>query len=140
VPSHDGHCRQPVTGATVAPVCRRLHRGIEPRETQAMKTNRTRLLTLALAFAAAGCWLGSATDAHAQQVTYYYASPAPQTVYYPAETVYYQTSYQRVYQGTSWYWSPTAGWQSYNRYVDVPYQVPTYVYPQTVPVTTTYYW
>lgn len=105
-----------------------------------MKTNRTRLLTLALAFAAAGCWLGSATDAHAQQVTYYYASPAPQTVYYPAETVYYQTSYQRVYQGTSWYWSPTSGWQSYNRYVDVPYQVPTYVYPQTVPVTTTYYW
>jgi hypothetical protein len=105
-----------------------------------MKTNRTRLLTLAMALAAACCWLGSATDAHAQQVTYYYASPAPQTVYYPAETVYYQTSYQRVYQGTSWYWSPTAGWQSYNRYVDVPYQVPTYVYPQTVPVTTTYYW
>ena len=54
--------------------------------------------------------------------------------------VYYQTYYQPVYQGTSWYWSPTTGWQSYNRYVDVPYQVPTYSYPQAVPVTTTYYW
>jgi len=100
-----------------------------------MKTNRTRLLTLAMALAAACCWLGSATDAHAQQVTYYY----PQTTYYSAPT-YCQTYTQRVYQGTSWYWSPTSGWQSYNRYVDVPYQVPTYVYPQTVPVTTTYYW
>ena len=108
-----------------------------------MKTNRTRLLTLALALTAACCGLGWATDAHAQQVTYYYASPAPQTVYYP-ETVYYsaptyQTYYQRVYQGTSYYWSPTSGWQSYNRYVDVPYQVPTYSYSQAVPVTTTYY-
>ena len=100
-----------------------------------MKTNRTRLLTLALALAAACCGMGWATDAHAQQVTYYYY---PQTVY--SVPVSPQTYYRPVYQVTSYYWSPTSGWQSYNQYVDVPYQVPTYACPQSVPVTTTYYW
>jgi hypothetical protein len=106
-----------------------------------MKTNRTRLLTLVLVLTAAYCGLGLATEAQAQGVANYYSTSAPQTVYYPGP-VYYQTYYQRVYQGTSWYWNPTWGWQTYNRYIDVPYQVPTtYTYPQTsfVPSTITYY-
>lgn len=105
-----------------------------------MKTNRT-LLTLVLALVAAYCGFGFATEAQAQQVVYYYSTPAPQTLYYSSPVVY-QVQYQRVYQGASWYWSPALGWHTHSRYIDVPYWVPTtriYTQPLSVPTTTTYY-
>jgi hypothetical protein len=107
-----------------------------------MKTNRTSLLTLVLVLTAAYCGLGLATEAQAQQVVYYYSTPAPQPVYYSADPVAYQVYYDRVYQGASWHWNPELGWHTHAQYNYVPRWVPTtrvYQQPLSVPTTTTYY-
>lgn len=72
-------------------------------------TKRQRcLFVLAMAVVAVGLTL--AADAEAQVVTYY-SDP----VWYPSFP-----HYHRVYQGTSWHWTPWLGWHRHDHYADVP--------------------
>jgi len=56
--------------------------------------------------------LALATKARAQEVTYYYSGPT-----WNASPVHYH----RVYQGTTWHWTPRLGWHTHDHYVDVPH-------------------
>jgi hypothetical protein len=108
-----------------------------------MKTDRKRTLTLVLALAAACCGLGLASEARAQQVVYDswapashvvdgYWAPTWHAVYDPSDPVVYELRYERVYQGTTWHWSPALGWHTHDHYLYVPRWVPrSYVYPQS---------
>lgn len=74
-----------------------------------MTRRQKRALVLALATIAIG--LALAADAEAQVVAYYYTDP-----------VWYSNPvhYHRVYQGTSWHWTPCRGWHGHDHYVDLP--------------------
>jgi hypothetical protein len=110
------------------------------REDETMKTTRTVWLT-ALALVAAGCWLGVPAEARAQQGAYYVTTTPQTTLYYPSDQGAYQLYYYRVYQGPAWYWSPTFGWYTQDRYVYVPYWAPAYTYSQpfSAPTITSHY-
>ena len=87
-------------------------------------------------------WAGLATEAQAQQVVYYYSTPAPPIVYYSSDPGRIPGSIPPGLPGSSWYWSPALGWHTHTRYIDVPYWAPTtrvYPQPSSVPTITTYY-
>ena len=69
------------------------------------------LLSLVVVVMAAGFCLAPSTDVQAQDVAYYNGiTLQPGSV-----------QYHRVYQGSSWYWTPGFGWYRHDHYADVPY-------------------
>jgi hypothetical protein len=79
----------------------------------------TRLACVLMAICSLAVFV-SAADA--QQATYYYTYPQPQSA---------SLHYHRFYQGTNWAWSPGSGWYQYQSYIDVPHwtPAPSYLYP-----------
>jgi hypothetical protein len=91
-----------------------------------MKTCRQkRWLKLVLAAIVAVFALALVTESQAQDVIYH---PDSQIVY-PTPVQYY-----RVYQGSSWYWSPALGWHLHTHYINVPYVAVYPVYRQPIHV------
>ena len=90
-------------------------------------------LHLALAIVVFAAGLGLAVDAPAQEIVYIGGGPV---VYQPPLVYPAPIQYQRIYQGTSWHWTPTLGWYTRDHYIDVPQFSPSvYVYPQVPSVT-----
>ena len=94
---------------------------------------QSKLLGLLLGLTVASLGSVLASDAAAQEFVYQSSSP----VWYQ-DTVYYH----RVYQGNFWHWTPELNWHRHDRYVDVPYRVPSeysYTPPAYVPTVIIYY-